>query len=142
MAARGSWEKEMCTTKFRMTPTKSLASATALLVALAAFNPAFATCSHLTQITSNSGITLEFSEVKSSSSPPFFKSQWTGSRVIASGATGSIPWTSDLNCTDASGVENHWDVKFIRANGNVHYCGYLAPSQAVKVNTPDLCFPN
>jgi hypothetical protein len=132
----------MSTTKFGMIPAKSLASAAALLVSLAALSPAFATCSHLTQITNNSGITLRFSEVKSSSSPPFFKSQWTGSRVIPAGATGSIPWTSDLNCTDASGVENHWNVKFIRATGSEHYCGYLAPSQAVTVNTPNLCFPN
>lgn len=130
----------MFTTKFGMTPAKSLASATALLVGLAAVNPAFATCSHLTQITNVSGITLRFSEVKSSSSPPFFKSQWTGSRVIPAGTTGSIGWTSDLNCTDGSGVENHWNVKFIRANGSEHNCDYLAPSEGVTVDTtPNSC---
>jgi hypothetical protein len=93
----------MFTTKFGMTPAKSLASATALLVGLAAVNPAFATCSHLTQITNVSGITLRFSEVK-------------------------------------SGVENHWNVKFIRANGSEHNCDYLAPSEGVTVDTtPNSC---
>lgn len=62
--------------------------------------------------------------------------------MIAPGATGSISWTSDLDCTDGSGVNNHWDVKLIRNNGNVHYCGNLSPGQDVTVNTPDLCFPD
>jgi len=125
-----------------ITQAKLLATATTLLMSLAALNSASAACSHDTEIQNNSGITLRFSELKSSYSPPFFKSQWTGLRVIAPGATGTISWTSDLSCTDASGVDNHWDVKFIRNNGNVHYCGYLSPGQDVTANTPDLCFPN
>jgi hypothetical protein len=125
-----------------MTPAKLIASATALLMGLYTLSSAFAACSQETKIKNNSGITLRFSELKSSSSAPFFKSQWTGSRVIASGATGTISWTSDLNCTDALGVQNHWDIKLIRDNGNVHYCSYLLPGQDVKVNTPDLCFPD
>ena len=125
-----------------MTPARSLVSTAALLVALAAPNPASAACSHVTNIKNDSGVTLRFAELKSSSSPPVFKSQWTGSRVIAPGATGTISWTSDLNCTDSSGVDNHWEVKFIRNIGTVHYCGNLGPGQDVKVDTPDLCVPN
>ena len=120
---------------------KALASAAALMAALTTPNWAEAACSQTTSIENKSGITLRFSELKSSSSAPFFESQWTGSRDIASGATGKISWTSDLNCTDALGVENHWDIKLFRENGNVHYCGHLTPSQGVTVNNPDLCFP-
>lgn len=118
----------------------SLASAAALLTALAAPHAALAACSHATKITNLSGGTLRFAELTSSSSPPVFKSQWKGSRVIAPGSSGTISWTSDLNCTDDSGVENHWDVKLIRNIGTVHYCSQLRPGQNVKVNTPDLCF--
>lgn len=128
-----------------MIPAKPLAPATALLIALATLNPAFAAgkCSQTTHITNNSGIRLEFSELKSSSSPPFFQSQWTGSRVIAPGATGTINWTSDLGCNDPStGKSNQWDVKLIRANKIVHYCGQMIQSQSVRVDTPDLCFPS
>jgi opacity protein-like surface antigen len=113
---------------------------TAVLAALAAPGAVFAACSHSTDITNNSGTTLRIVELKSSYSPPFFESQWTGTRVIAPGATGTINWTSDLDCTDASGVPNHWDVKFFRANGHVHYCGHLSQSEPVSLDTPDLCF--
>jgi|SRR4051812_24300018 len=100
-------------------------------------------CSQITHIQNDSGIVLRFSELKSSSStPPVFKSQWTGSRVIASGATDTINWTSDSPCTDPYGVPNHWDVKLFRNNGNEHFCGKLGQSQSVRVNTPELCFPN
>jgi hypothetical protein len=101
-----------------------------------------AACSHSTEIRNNSSITMHLVELKSSYSPPFFKSQWTGDRVIAPGATGTISWTSDLNCTDASGVQNFFDVKLVRKNGNTHYCGRLVPSQGVKIDAPDLCFPS
>jgi hypothetical protein len=121
--------------------TKSLTSAVALIATLAMPYLAEAACSQTTSIENKSGITLRFTELKSSSSAPFFKSQWTGSRVIASGATGKISWTSDLNCTDALGTENHWDIKLFRKDGNVHYCGHLTAGQDVSVNTPDLCFP-
>ena len=61
--------------------------------------------------------------------------------MIAPGATGTIGWTSDYACTDPStGQPNHWDIKLIRNNGNVHHCGNLAQGQDVRVNTPDLCF--
>lgn len=125
-----------------ITIPRSLTSAAALIIATTALNPAFGACSHQTKIKNNSSITLRFAELKSSYSPPFFKSQWTGSRVIPAGDTGTISWTSDLNCTDASGVDNYWDVKLIRNNGKVHYCGHLGPGQDVKVDTPDLCYPN
>jgi hypothetical protein len=120
----------------------TLAPVAALLVTLLTLPPAVAACSHRTTIKNNSGITLRFAELKSSYAQPFFKTQWTGSRVIASGASGTIAWTSDLDCTDASGVGNHWDVKLIRNNGKVHYCGNLGAGQDVKVDTPDLCFLN
>lgn len=126
----------------KLKPIGSLTAATALLAALGAPPPASAKCSQLTSVKNDSNTTLRFSELKSSYSPPVFKSQWTGSRVIAPGATATISWTSDLNCTDASGVANHWEVKLFRNNGQVHYCGNLSQSQGVKVNTPDLCFPN
>jgi hypothetical protein len=114
----------------------------AALSTLALPQLAGAACSQTTEIRNNSSIELHLVELKSSYSPPFFKSQWTGDRVIASGATGKISWTSDLNCTDASGVQNVFDVKLVRKNGNTHYCGRLVPSQGVKIDTPDLCFPN
>jgi hypothetical protein len=125
-----------------MTPlAKSLAFAIVLLAGLTALSPAFAKCSHETKITNGSGIMLTLSELKSSSEG-IFKSQWKGSRVIKSGATGTINWTSDANCKDNLENPNHWDIKLIRKNGEVHFCGGLAQSQPVRVNTPDLCFLN
>jgi hypothetical protein len=116
-----------------------------VVTALSAFaSPQFAgaACSHRTEIRNDSSITMHLVELKSSYSPPFFKSQWTGDRVIAPGATGTISWTSDLNCTDASGVQNVFDVKLFRKNGNTHYCGRLVQSQSVRIDAPDLCFTN
>ena len=101
---------------------------------------ASAACSHSTEITNNSNVTMRIVELKSSYSAPFFKSQWTGLRVIQSGATGTINWTSDLDCTDAANVPNHWDVKLYRSNGQVHYCGNLSESEPVSIEAPDLCF--
>ncbi len=101
-----------------------------------------AACSHNTQIRNDSSVTLRIVEIKSSSSPPFFKSQWTGNRAIAPGATGTIGWTSDLNCFDASGVPNVFDVKFIRKTGATHSCSGLRQSQGVRLDAPDLCFAN
>lgn len=125
-----------------MNPTPCHATAVAALVAaLAAPMPADAACSHNTRITNGSSITLRFAELKSSYAQPVFKSQWSGERVIAPGATATIKWTSDLDCTDGLGVDNHWDVKLFRNNGNVHYCGRLRQGQDVRVDTPDLCFP-
>ena len=124
--------------------TKTLTLMTLLLAALVVPGAAFAKCSHSTSITNNSGIVLRFVELKSAVSPPtLFKKQWTGERVIQPGATGTINWTSDWNCVDSgTGAANHWDVKFIRKNGETHYCGNLSQSQDVTVNTPDLCFAN
>jgi hypothetical protein len=121
---------------------KVLGSATPLVAALFDAHPALASCSHSTQITNDSSTTLTFVELKSAVTPPtFFKKQWTGTRAIAPGATGTINWTSDWACTSSSGP-NTWSVKFYRSNGNVHNCGNLGASQAVRVTTPNLCFPN
>jgi hypothetical protein len=114
----------------------------AALSALTLPELASAACSHNTEIRNDSSTTLRLVELKSSYSPPFFKSQWTGNRVIAAGATGTISWTSDLNCTDASGVPNVFDVKLVRQNGGSHYCSRLVQSQGVRIDTPELCFPN
>lgn len=121
---------------------KAAALAAASLLALTMSTSAFGSCSQSTKIKNNSGITLRIAELKSSASTPsVFKSQWKGSRVIAPGATATIGWTSDYACVDTTtGLPNHWDVKLIRNNGNKHYCGGLAQSQDVNVNTPDLCF--
>ena len=101
---------------------------------------ASAACSHSTDIANDSNVTLRIVEVKSSSSPPFFKSQWTGLRTIRAGDTGTINWTSDLDCTDDSGVPNVFSVKFVRSIGQVHSCDNLQQSEAVRLNAPDLCF--
>ena len=115
---------------------------TAALSALTFPALAFAACSHNTEIRNDSAVTLRLVELKSSYSPPVFKSQWTGNRAIAPGATGTISWTSDLNCTDASGVQNVFDVKLVRQNGSTHYCSRLTQSQGVTIDTPELCFAN
>lgn len=101
---------------------------------------ASAECSHSTRITNDSNVTLRIVELKSSSSPPFFKTQWTGRRTIRAGDTGTIEWTSDLDCTDDSGNENVFDVKLVRSIGAVHSCDNLSPSEAIRLNAPDLCF--
>lgn len=101
---------------------------------------ASAECSHSTQITNDSNVTIRIVELKSSSSPPFFKTQWTGLRTIRSGDTGTINWTSDLDCTDDSGVANIFDVKLVRSIGQVHACDNLQRSEAVRLEAPDLCF--
>lgn len=85
------------------------AAASALLLP----NLAFGACSHQTAIRNDSNVTMRVVEIKSSYAPPVFKSQWTGNRAIAPGATSTISWTSDLDCEDASGVPNTFDVKFI-----------------------------
>ena len=126
-----------------MITARKIRVTTALLVTmLAAADAAVAACTHSTTIHNDSSIVLRFAELRSSYSPPFFDSQWTGSRVIQPGASATISWTSDLNCTDASGVNNHWDVQFIRNIGRVHYCARLRPGQDVRVDTPDLCTPD
>ena len=73
-----------------------------------------AECSHSTRISNDSNVTLRIVELKSSSSPPFFKTQWTGRRTIRAGETGTIEWTSDLDCSDDSGIDNVFDVKLVR----------------------------
>lgn len=105
-------------------------------------NPVFAACSHSTEITNDSAVTMRVVEIKSSSSPPFFKSQWTGSRVIAPRATGTIGWTSDLDCEDGFGDPTVLDVKFIRKIGQTHECSGMGQSQAVSLEAPNLCFRN
>ena len=110
------------------------------VVSLAAPGLVFGACSHQTDITNNSNGTLRFVELKSSYAQPVFKSQWTGFVAIPPGDTRTISWTSDLDCTDASGVPNHWDIKLIRSIGTTHYCGNLVQSESVQVDTPDLCF--
>ncbi|MCB1741383.1 MAG: hypothetical protein KDK91_13490, partial [Gammaproteobacteria bacterium] len=100
---------------------------------------ASAACSHSTRIFNDSGTTLRIVELKSSYAAPFFKRQWTGLKVISPGTSGTISWTSDLDCS-SGGVDNEWDVKLIRQNGNVHYCSELGPGQDVSLDTPDLCF--
>ena len=105
-------------------------------------NLVFGACSHSTEITNDSSVTMRVVEIKSSSSPPVFKSQWTGNRVIAQGATGTISWTSDLDCEDGSGVANILDVKFIRKIGQTHYCSGMEQSQSVRLDAPDICFKN
>ena len=112
------------------------------LSALALPELASATCSHTTAIRNDASTTLRLVELKSSYSPPVFKSQWTGNRAIAPGATGTISWTSDLNCKDGSGVSNVFDVKLVRQNGSTHYCSGLVQSQGVRIDTPELCFAN
>lgn len=102
----------------------------------------FAACSHNTEILNDSSVTLRLVELKSASSPPVFKSQWTGNLVIAPGATKTISWTSDLNCEDGTGVANVFDVKLVRKIGATHYCSRLTPSQGVKLDAPDQCFRN
>ena len=114
----------------------------AAMTALTLPGLASAACSHTTEIRNDSDITLRLVELKSSYAPPVFKSQWTGTRVIAPGDTGTISWTSDLNCEDGSGVSNVFDVKLVRQNGKTHYCSRLVQSQSVKIDTPDLCFKN
>ena len=101
----------------------------------------FGACSHITKIHNEAGYTIEVVELKSASSPPFFKSQWKGSRVIARGGTGTINWTSDFSCT-YEGEPRVFDIKLIRKIGTTHYCGGLVQNQSVTVNAPDLCFPN
>jgi hypothetical protein len=101
---------------------------------------ASAECSHSTRIKNDSNVTLRIVELKSSSSPPFFKTQWTGLRTIRAGDTGTIDWTSDLDCTDDSNVPNIFDVKLVRSIGKVHSCDNLQPSEAVTLEAPDLCF--
>ena len=124
-----------------MTARKTL-FLTAALSMLAVPQLASAACSHTTRIKNDSSITLRIAELNSSYSPPFFKSQWTGNRVIKPGDTGIIEWTSDLNCEDGSGVKNVFDVKLVRQNGETHYCSRLVQSQSVKIDTPDLCHTN
>jgi ABC-type sugar transport system substrate-binding protein len=114
----------------------------AALSALTLPGLASAACSHTTAIRNDASTTLRLVKLKSSYSPPFFQSQWTGNRAIAPRATGTISWTSDLNCEDASGVSNVFDVKLVRQNGSTHYCERLAPSQGVRIDTPELCFKN
>jgi hypothetical protein len=114
--------------------------ATAVLIACATPGLAFATCSHSTDITNDSNVTMRIVELKSSSSPPVWKSQWVGFLAIAPNATETIEWTSDLDCEDGAGVENQWDVKLYRSIGKVHYCDNLSPSEPISINAPDLCF--
>jgi hypothetical protein len=111
----------------------------ASVASLAAPGIVFGACSHSTDITNTGSGTLRFVELKSSYA--VFKTQWTGLLVIPAGQTRTINWTSDLDCEDASGVPNRWDVKLIRSIGTTHYCGNMDQSRPVEVSAPDLCFP-
>jgi hypothetical protein len=112
----------------------------AALAALVAPGALLASCPQTTIITNLSNVTMRIVELKSSSSPPVFKSQWTGLRVIPpNGGVGSISWVSDLNCNDALGNPNIWDLKLYRSIGQVHYCSRLTPSQMVSIDAPNNC---
>jgi hypothetical protein len=111
----------------------------ASLATLTAPGLGYAGCSHQTDITNNSNVILRFVELKASYAAPFFASRWTGFLAIQPGDTRTISWTSDLDCTDDSGVPNHWDIKLIRSIGSTHYCGHLVQSEAVTVEAPDSC---
>ena len=100
-------------------------------------------CSHATKIRNDSGVTFHVVELKSAIAPPLiFKSQWSGDRSIAPGASTTINWTSDFACNNSSGDSNAFDIKLIRKVGETHYCGGLKPSQgeSVVLNAPDICF--
>ncbi|HVF15406.1 MAG TPA: hypothetical protein VNA21_00790 [Steroidobacteraceae bacterium] len=112
----------------------------ASMASLTAPGLVYAGCSHQTDITNNSNVTLRFVELKASYVAPFFSSRWTGFLAIQPGDTRTISWTSDLDCTDDAGVPNHWDIKLIRSIGSTHYCGHLEQSESVEVDAPDLCF--
>jgi hypothetical protein len=112
---------------------------TGVLATLAMPSVVLAWCVQQTNITNVASSTLRIVEFKSSSSPPFFDSQWTGLLAIPAGQTRTIFWVSDLDCNDALGVPNEWDVKLFRSNGATHYCARLTPSQAVTIDTPGLC---
>jgi hypothetical protein len=122
-----------------MNPLKAFVAST-LICVFSLPGLALADCSHSTRITNDSNVTFRIVELKSSSSPPFFKTQWTGRRTIRAGETGTIDWTSDLDCSDDSGVDNVFDVKLVRSIGAVHSCDNLLQSEAVTLNAPDTCF--
>lgn len=113
----------------------------AALTALLAPGALLASCPQTTIITNLSNVTMRIVELKASYAPPFFfRSQWTGLRVIPpNGGVGSISWVSDLDCNDAFGDPNHWDVKLYRSIGQVHYCDFLIPSQMVWIDAPNSC---
>jgi hypothetical protein len=112
----------------------------AALAALLAPGALLASCPQTTIITNLSNVTMRIVELKASYAPPFFQSQWTGLRVIPpNGGVGSISWVSDLDCNDAFGDPNHWDVKLYRSIGKVHYCSFLTPSQMVWIDAPNSC---
>jgi hypothetical protein len=111
----------------------------AVLTACATPGLVFASCSHSTEITNESSVTMRIVELKASYATPFWESQWRGFRAIAPGTTGTIYWTSDLDCTDDSGVANHWDVKLYRSIGVVHYCNNLSAGESVSIDAPDSC---
>jgi hypothetical protein len=111
----------------------------ASIASIAAPGLVYGGCSHDTDITNNSSVTLRFVELKASYVAPFFSSRWTGFLAIQPGDTRTISWTSDLDCTDDSGVPNHWDIKLIRSIGTTHYCGHLVQSESVSVEAPDSC---
>ena len=98
-----------------------------------------ASCQQSTTIRNTSDITLRFAKLKSAYAPPFFDTQWTGSKEIPPGESRTINWTSDLDCRDGVGVPNVWDLKLVRNNGNVHRCDDIGPSEAVRVDTPESC---
>ena len=125
-----------------MNPIKLTSLVLVSAVGFAVVEPALGACSHETTVHNNANITLRIVELKSSYAAPVFKTQWTGLKTIPAGGLRKIKWTSDLDCTDGTGVPNYWDVKLIRQNGHKHYCDNLAQSQDVTLNTPDLCFRN
>ena len=114
--------------------------AMAVLAACATPGLVFATCSHSTDITNDSNVTMRIVELKSSSLGWGWQSQWVGFLAIAPNATETIEWTSSLNCQDGFGVDNEWDVKLYRSIGKVHYCDNLSPSEPVSINAPESCF--
>lgn len=100
---------------------------------------ASADCSHYTEVRNDSSITMHVVELKSAIEGGWYKSQWTGDRSIAAGATTKINWTSDFSCEN-NGVPRRFSVKLFRKDGTDHECGSLAQSQGVTLDTPDLCF--
>ena len=100
-------------------------------------------CSHATKIRNDSNVAFQIVELKSAIAPPIlFKSQWSGNRAIAPGASTTINWTSDFACNNSNGDPNAFDIKLIRKIGETHYCGGLIPNlgESVALNAPDICF--
>ena len=120
--------------------TKSVIATFGLLaLSVVMISPALANCNMELDITNGFNVPIKIVEIKTSTNPPVYKSQWTGFEKIKAGASKTFYFTTDADCVDGTGVNQLWDMRIFRDNGKRHNCFNIDDTASVTLRKPDNC---